>query len=335
MGHAHLLASLGGHLVTVCSILLDRKMNSRRMMTVLYLVALFCLPSAVQARVWTDSTGKYTLEAELVTFNDKSVVLQRADHELVAFPIEKLSKADREYLKSKETAQSVEKTTGAAQTWTLRDGTQLMGRVVDYATADITLQRRRSRIYVNNRVLDNLPDFYQKIIPQIVAQKEQLQRNDRRSLEAWLVRQRGEPRTFHLEGVILELEDGDEYAVPFSLLREDDLQVLKPGWDEWLASHRDQKYDDQEHRAFMLRSLVAARQHDRLVQRQIATMQLKLDAVAAGVTSLWEVTIYPAAGRSGAPRWVVVPGRNSQQATEAVLEQNPGYVAGPVRRVAG
>jgi hypothetical protein len=310
-------------------------MNSRRFMAVLCLVVLFGLPSAVQGRVWTDSTGHYTLDAELVTFNDKSVVLQRADHELVAFPIENLSEADREYLKSKETAKAVEKTSAGTQTWTLRDGTQLMGRVVDYASVDMTLQRRRSRIYVNNRVLDNLPEFYQKIIPQIVAQSERLQRDDRRSLEAWLVRQRGEPRTFHLEGVILELEDGDEYAVPFSLLRDDDLLVLKPGWDEWLASHRAQKYDDREDRAFLLRSLAAARQHDRLVQRQIATVQLKFDAVAAGVTSLWEVTIYPTAGRSNAPRWVVVPGRNSQQATETVLEQNPGYVAGPVRRVAG
>jgi hypothetical protein len=309
--------------------------NSRCMMTALCLIALFGVPSLAQSRVWTDSTGRYTIDAELVTFNDKSVVLERADHELVAFPIDKLSEADREFLTSKETAKAVEKNIGAMQTWVLRDGTQLMGRVVDYATADMTLQRRRGRIYVNDRVLDNLPEFYQKIIPRIVAQSERLRRNDRQSLEAWLVRQRGEPRTFHLDGVIFELGDGDEYAVPFSLLREDDLLLLKPGWDRWLASHRAKNYDDRENRAFLLRSLAAARQHDTLVQRQIATMQLKFDAVAAGVTSLWEVTIYPAAGRTGAPRWVVVPGRNSQQATETVLEQNPGYVAGPVRRIAG
>jgi hypothetical protein len=31
-------------------------------------------PSVVaQARVWTDSTNQYSLEADLVTFNDKSV----------------------------------------------------------------------------------------------------------------------------------------------------------------------------------------------------------------------------------------------------------------------
>jgi hypothetical protein len=30
-----------------------------------------------------------------------------------------------------------------------------------------------------------------------------------------------------------------------------------------------------------------------------------------------------------------MPGRNSRQATEAALAKNPGYVAGPVRRVSG
>ena len=48
-------------------------------------------------------------------------------------------------------------------------------------------------------------------------------------------------------------------------------------------------------------------------------MQLKLQAVQAGVTSLWEVTLYPAAGQGGPPQWVVVPGRDSRQATAAAF----------------
>src|SRR5262245_38096396 len=56
-----------------------------------------CLANAGNARIWTDSTGRYTLEAKLVTFNERSVVLKREDHELVAIPIEKLSGKDREF----------------------------------------------------------------------------------------------------------------------------------------------------------------------------------------------------------------------------------------------
>jgi hypothetical protein len=285
--------------------------------------------------VWTDSTGHYSLDATLVTFNDRSVVLQREDHELVAIPIDQLSEKDREFLKSKEAGDASLATWGGAQTWTLRDGTKLVGRIVDFATRDLTLQRRRGRIYVNDRAFENIPEFYQLLIPKIVAQFENLQRDDRASLEAWLVRQRGEPRTIHLEGVVLETDNGDEYTVPFALFSDADQKLLMPGWQKWLAAHGGKDYGEQEHRAFILRSLAAARAHDAQVQRQIALMQLQLQAVQAGLTSLWEVTLYPAAGQRGPPIWVVAPGRNSRDATENALVRNPGYVAGPVRRVSG
>jgi hypothetical protein len=291
-------------------------------------------PIAVHARVWTDATGSYTLDAELVLFNDRTVVLQRADHELVAIPIEQLAEKDREYLKSTEAGDVARKSTDELQTWKLRDGTELIGRVVDYAAVDMSIQRRRGRIYVNERVLDNLPEFYQQLIPKIVAHFENLQRADRRALESWLVRQRGQARSFHLEGVVFETQNGDEYAVPFFLLPDELLKVLNPGWDEWLEAHRGNDDNAREDHAFLLRSLAAARHRDERVQREIAMMQLKLQAVEAGLTSLWEVTLYPAAGQGRPPQWVVVPGRDSRQATAAALDRNPGYVAGPVRRIA-
>jgi hypothetical protein len=296
---------------------------------------IICASQGAQARVWTDATGRYTLEADLVAVNERTVVLQRADHEMVAIPIGKLSQADREYLESKEAAEVHRKNNDNVQTWTLSDGTKIVGKIVEYAQRDITLQRRRGRIYVNDRQLENLPEFYQKLIPQIVAQAENLRRADRASLEAWLIRQRGQPRTLHLEGVILEAENGDEYAVPFSMFSDEDLNLLKPRWNDWQAAANKKNYTGQEDRAFLLRSLAAARQRDQQVKREIAMMQLQLEAVQSGVTSLWEVTLYPAAGRGGPPLWVVMPGRNSRQATEAALQRNPGYVAGPVRRVGG
>lgn len=291
--------------------------------------------AAAMARTWTDSTGRYTLDADLIAFSDTTVVVQRADHELVAVPIEQLSAKDRDFLTSPQGGQLAQSASGGEQIWNLRDGTKLVGRIVDYTSRDITIQRRRGRIYVNDRVFDNLPEFYQQLLPQVVAQTEQLQRTDRRALEAWLVRQRGEPRTFHVNGVVLEMQNGDEYSVPFNLFSDADLKLLRPGWSEWLSAQKTNDYRMQDDKAFLLRSLAAARQRDREVHREIALMQLKLQAVAAGVTALWEVTLYPIAGHSRPPLWVVVPGRDSRQATAAALEQNPGYVAGPVRRVAG
>ncbi|MGE3244564.1 MAG: SHD1 domain-containing protein [Pirellulales bacterium] len=284
--------------------------------------------SAAHARTWTDSTGKYTVDADLVAFNERHVVLQKADHQLISVPLDKLSDADRKFLQSEEANTAANAATGAMQTWTLANGLKVVGRVVDYARRDVTLQRRRGNIYVNDRRFDNLPEIYQKMIPFIVAHFDRLNQPDREGLTAWLVRQRGEPRTFTVEGVVLELENGDEYGVPFFFFSDEDQQLLKPGWEEWLAAHED--FERQADSAFRLQSLAAAHQRDRLVNQQIAQTQLLLQAVQAGITSVWEVMLYPPRGM---PQSVVVYGRNSRDAANAALRQFPGARVGPIRRV--
>ncbi len=304
------------------------------MRTVAFLACMAAAPlCASPARTWSDATGNYTLEAALVTFNERFVVLERDDHELVSIEIETLSQQDKHYLTTLAAADVAKQARDAMQTWTLRDGAQVQGRVVDYAQRDLTLQRRRGRVYVNDRPLRNLPDFYRRIVPQIVAHAANLQRATEAGLDAWLVGQRGGPRSFTVEGVVLETESGDEYGVPFYLLSEEDLRVLKPGWKAWLAARESGNSQGQEDAAFWLQSLAYARQRDQEVQRELATLSLNLQAVQAGVTSVWEVTLHPVAGNFAAPRWVVVWARDSRQATLQALEQNPGFVAGPVRRV--
>src|SRR5689334_15088240 len=115
------------------------------------------IPSPVGARVWTDSTGRYKIDANLVAFNDKTVILQRPDHELGQIPIEKLSQADRAFLKTKEAGEAVNKLSGAMQTWTLKDGTKIIGRVVGYAHKQFTVTLRGGNIFVNDRLFENLP----------------------------------------------------------------------------------------------------------------------------------------------------------------------------------
>src|SRR6187401_2000620 len=123
------------------------------------------IPNLANARLWTDASGKYSIEAELIAFNDSTVVLQRPDHQLGQVPIDKLSQADRDYLKGKEAGNAVKKVSGATQTWTLRTGEKIVGRVVGFAQKQMTVQRRREQIYVNDRLLDNLPPIYRSIIP--------------------------------------------------------------------------------------------------------------------------------------------------------------------------
>jgi hypothetical protein len=301
----------------------------RRTIVVFVVLSVVCARSSV-GRLWTDATGQYSVEADLVAFDDNQVILQRADRELAEVKIEKLSREDQEYLKSKEASDLAHRLQGKTQVWTMRSGLKVPGRVVDYARRDVTLQRRRGKIYVNDRVFDNLPKVYRVMLAKIVAHFENNQITSEKDLESWLVRQKGQPRTFTCEGVLLELENGDEYAVPFFFFSEDDLRVLEPGWRGWLATREP---DEREDHGFMLQSLAAAYQQGRQTDQQIARMQLAFQAIEAGVTSLWEVTLYPRSRNAGPPLWVVVPARNSAQAQSTALARNPGYAAGPVRRV--
>jgi hypothetical protein len=146
--------------------------------------------------------------------------------------------------------------------------------------------------------------------------------------------QKGQPKMFTVDGAIVELESGDEYVVPFSFFSQGDLQFLQAGWEQWLAAHNKQQYEQQDEQAFLVQSLMAARQADEKIQQQIAQMQIN-QAVMLGTTQLWEVSLYPGRGVAGRPQWVVMPGINSREAQNAALAQYPGYVVGPVRKVAG
>jgi len=300
----------------------------------LLVIAALLIPNVAIARVWTDLTGKYTIEADLIAFNESSVILQRSDHQLGQVPIDKLSQADRDYLKGKEASDAAKKVSGATQTWTLRSGEKLVGRVVGFAQKPITVQRRRGNIYVNDRQLDNLPKIYQAMIPKIVAHEAKLVRDDRQALEDWLVTQKGQPVAYTVEGPVLEFEGGDEYVVPFFFFSMGDQNLLKPGWDQWVLAQSKKQYDEASTQEFLVQSLMAARQRDEQIQQQIAQMQIN-QAVALGTTQLWEVTLYPGRGTAGAPQWVVMPGINSREASANAMAKFPGYVPGPVRKVAG
>jgi hypothetical protein len=62
-------------------------------------VVVFACAAEAQVRTWTDATGKYSIEAELVGIKDGKVQLRRADGRGVAIALEKLSAADQEYVK--------------------------------------------------------------------------------------------------------------------------------------------------------------------------------------------------------------------------------------------
>ncbi|MGE3410240.1 MAG: SHD1 domain-containing protein [Pirellulales bacterium] len=295
-------------------------------------------PPDEAGRTWTDSTGNFSFKGTLLAYDEETVILKRDKNDLVAIPLDKLSKKDQTYLESKEAKAELSAAEGEQQTWTMRSGLKVVGRVVDYARRDVTIQRRRGKVYVNDRLYDNLPDVYQIMVPKIVGHFEKAEIEGKKELDAWLLKQKGQPATFTCEGVLLEVESGDEYGVPFFFFAEDDLKVLEPGWKTWVAKQdeeddRDQLARDQEQQRLMLKSQAEAYQRDRQNDQQVAMMQLGLLAVGAGVTDLWEVRLFPGPQAYGPPVSVVVPADNSRIATQQALARYPGYVSGPARRV--
>ena len=296
--------------------------------------------SPVEARQWKDQTGVYSIEADLIGFDDQTVILQRANKELGACEIDKLCEADREFLKSKQALEIHDSNLQKVQSWKLVNGLHMIGKIADYAKRDLTIQRRRGKVYVNDKSFTSLPPVYQKMLLAILSEEEQQKIESESDLNAWVLTLKGEPKEYHLEGVVMEFENGDEHSIPFFMFVDQDRELLQGGFDEWLAHHGDVMEDDEvpqftqpnEHQ-IMLQTLAATYHQDQQVNQQIALMNLQLQQVQAGITSPWEVTLYPGPGNRNPPRWVVVYARDSQIATNLAIQQNPGFVVGPIRRL--
>jgi len=390
------------------------------------LAVVFTVAGTAQARVWKDVTGLYTINADLVGFDDDMVILQRENKELGSCPIDKLCKEDREYLKSKEALEIHNSNIDQTQTWTMSNGLKVVGKIVDYERDEVVIKQQDGKVVVNNKPFDSLPEIYQDILLRVVETVESKPMPNKKALEDWVstspIFRSGKSENYNLEGVVFELQDGSQYAVPFYLFAKQEQEMLKSGWDAWVESHKtvpappapatpgkadelagakpavgftgkgdsgdadlpkpaegftaggekadagaeglpkpakgftanldddvatnplgsgaatsarkpaaqNYKQDDQ---AFHLQSMAAAYQRDQKVNQRIAMMNLNMQAIQAGLTSAWEVTLYPNSGNPYPPKWVVTYGRNSLIATQEALRSNPGYRAGPVRKV--
>ena len=186
------------------------------------LVALLMVAVAAdvaEARTWSDASGQYKVEADLIAFSPTKVVLERTDDkQLISLQMNELSQADQDFLKSKEAEDTTNTLSHTMQTWTMASGMKVVGRVVDYGRKQVTIQRQDGKIFVNDRPFDNLPEVYQMMIPKIVAFFEHLQRDDRQALEDWAVRQRGQAATFNCEGVLFEIREWRSVCDSFLLV---------------------------------------------------------------------------------------------------------------------
>ena len=67
---------------------------------VVSVIVLAADPVQAEMRTWTDSSGAYKVEAELVDENDGTVRLKRGDGRIVSLPLDRLSPADQAYVRN-------------------------------------------------------------------------------------------------------------------------------------------------------------------------------------------------------------------------------------------
>ncbi len=68
-----------------------------RFLTALLLTSVVWVPAAL-AREWTDASGVFSVEAELLDFKDGKVRLKKANGKILTLPLEKLSQEDQEFV---------------------------------------------------------------------------------------------------------------------------------------------------------------------------------------------------------------------------------------------
>lgn len=72
-----------------------------RQIVILGVLTALCLPAApLTARQWADSSGVFTVEAELVEVTGDNVRLRKPDGQIVTVPLDRLSAADRDFARS-------------------------------------------------------------------------------------------------------------------------------------------------------------------------------------------------------------------------------------------
>ncbi len=305
----------------------------------IWLLALIHSPAApVEQREWSDASGNYRFTAELIAWSDTRVVLQKENDDLISLEISDLSDADQAYIQTKKSQESPNAPGGELKTWVMRDGLRLNGRILDFAQRNIAIQRTLGKIYVNDRHFENLPPVYREMIPRIVSHFAKTEIEGRDGLDDWLKKTPLKTWTWSLEGVLLELEMGDRYVVPFFLFSDRDAAVLRSGWQRWQEAQEDSRRDEE---SFYLRAQAESYQEQQDTEsasdirqmRQIAEVSLQLQAYDAGLFDLWEVQVLPPNGSWAMPQTVVVPARDSRQASQAALQQFPGYRAGAIAKV--
>jgi hypothetical protein len=290
--------------------------------SVLAVVALCACASPVAARQWTDASGKYHQEAELVAFDGHLVVLKKAQGRLVAVPLDSLSAADQAYLKSQQAKDDMAGAMSKDRTWTLTDGKKFSGQVMKFGQKDIVISRKYAMLYVNGKQFSELSEFHKYVVPKLVSHEEGKEYKDDDAIQSLIASRKGADLVYPVKGVVFQLQSGEYFAVPIWLLSAKDRKVIEPEWNQWLAAENEKelKQQHQQEQSTMARAAANEYQKNQQIEQRLQYLQL-----ASQWFDLWRVAL---TAPDGSVTSVVVPARDSRAAQIAAQNQCPNCVVG-------
>lgn len=303
------------------------------------LLVVLLLTQIGQTREWSDASGKFKIQADLLAINDDVVVLKAKDGRLIAVEIGQLSKQDQDFLRSEEAGATKLDAKDKDHVWRLQGDRKIIGRVVGYFAQDLVVERRNAKLFVDGTQESDVPETIRSMLPDIVEHFETVKLKDMPELKEWLTKQGKAPHTYPVEGVRIALTSGEEVKVPIFMFASAERSLLEPGLVRWKALQKEKLEDVERSKyarreALMLSSAARAYQQDQAYKNQAQMMQLDLLAIDAGVTDLWEVLLVPR-NPYVYPFTVVVSARDSATAQAVAAGRYPGYVVDATRKLAG
>ena len=178
-------------------------------------------------RIWNDSTGIYSTQAALVSFDSDTAVLRKTSGGLVAVPLDRLSLADQQYVRSQSAP--------GERTFILRDGSKLPGRVLDYVQKKVAIQRQYGKIFVDGEPYEFLSTPQLNVVYRLIERQYKTRINSLADFRQWVMQQRGLARELDFTGVLFARASGETLPVPFFLFSVPDQEFLLAGLQKQFA----------------------------------------------------------------------------------------------------
>lgn len=309
-------------------------LNKQSLAAFLLFTSAFAFCGTCSADEWSDASGQFQWDGDLFAADAEMAVIRDKKGKLHAVLTKELSQpgqnAVQEFLKTAASEKDDD-----IQTWVLNSGLKVRANVLGYKSGVVIIEDRSGSAYVNKKALNKIDPVYQAMLPRLIERYEDKNVTSMDTFKRWVRKLRGGQKELTVDGVLMKLESGDEYAVPIFMFSKQDAEVLSAGWKQWFEKETTDKKRQQED--LMIRAEAADYQQKtdqgNQERRQIEMMKLNLLAVDAGLTSLWEVQMATGNGNYGRPLRIVVPARNSAEARSTALQNNPGYRVTGLRQV--